>query len=128
MRKRDELTNKSSCMNKAREDEMTFVLLGRDVAAPATIRFWINERLRLGKNHSDSCQITEAEECARIMEQERGIDPSPTTLINAAPELFQLVKDLSDYADRPKILIQSAAVFYEILQKARDLVRNIEST
>jgi len=71
MRKRDELNNPAGCMARARDDEMTFVLLGRDAAAPAAIRAWVAERIRLGKNRPDDPQIVEAEECARIMEAER---------------------------------------------------------
>lgn len=71
MRKRDELNSPAGCMARARDDEMTFVLLGRDAAAPYAIRAWIAERVRLGKNRPDDPQIVEAEECARIMESER---------------------------------------------------------
>jgi hypothetical protein len=70
MRKRYELTDPASCMSRARDSEMTFVLLGRDAAAPAAIRAWIAERLRLGKNRPDDPQIVEAERCARAMEAE----------------------------------------------------------
>jgi hypothetical protein len=58
-------------MNKARNDEMTFVLLGRDAAAPVAIRAWIAERIRLGKNSPNDSQVVEAELCARTMEKER---------------------------------------------------------
>jgi hypothetical protein len=68
MRKRDQLTK--GCMAKARDDELTFVLLGRDRAAPTAIRAWIAERVRIGKNRPDDPQILEAEECARMMEAE----------------------------------------------------------
>lgn len=61
MRKRDELSDPRSCMSKARDDEWTFVLLGRDAAAPAAVRAWIDERLRLGKNVPGDAQIVEAE-------------------------------------------------------------------
>lgn len=71
MRKRDELTAPTSCMSKAGPGEMTFVLLARDQAAPAAIRFWAAERVRLGKNRPDDPQVAEALECARIMEDER---------------------------------------------------------
>lgn len=71
MIKREELTNPNSCMVRAKDDEMTFVLLARDVAAPATIRNWVNERLRLGKNQPSDPQITEALECAREMERQK---------------------------------------------------------
>lgn len=72
MKKQDELTNPHSCMSRARDDEWTFVLLGRDAAAPATIRFWTNERIRLGKNKPDDPQITEALSCAAQMEDGDG--------------------------------------------------------
>jgi hypothetical protein len=72
MRKRDELTNPESCLNRARDQEMTFVLLGRDAAAPMAIRAWVAERIRLGKNRPDDAQVVEAEQCARTMEAERG--------------------------------------------------------
>ncbi len=61
MRKRDELADPSSCMSRARDDEWTFVLLGRDLAAPAAVRAWISERIRIGKNHINDPQIIEAE-------------------------------------------------------------------
>lgn len=72
MRKRDE-TNPANktCLNTALPDEMLFVLLGRDVAAPAAIRFWCSERIRLGKNMVGDPQITEALACAETMERER---------------------------------------------------------
>jgi hypothetical protein len=62
MRKREELTNPASCMSRARDDEMTFVLLGRDRASPAAVRAWIEERIRLGKNQRTDAQIVEAEQ------------------------------------------------------------------
>lgn len=68
MIKSKELTDPNSCMSRARDDEMTFVLLGRDAAAPAAIRFWIEERIRLGKNARTDPQILEAMQCARSME------------------------------------------------------------
>jgi hypothetical protein len=68
MRKRDELI--LGCMAKARELEMTFVLLGRDAAAPFAIRAWIDERIRLGKNQPGDPQVVEAEACARQMESD----------------------------------------------------------
>lgn len=72
MLKKDEMLNPASCLNRANPDEMLFVLLARDAAAPATIRFWINERVRLRKNQHDDTQITEAIECAIRMEMYRG--------------------------------------------------------
>jgi len=66
--KREELV--FGCMSKAEDDEMTFVLLGRDPAAPAAIRSWIAERLRTGKNVATDAKIIEAENCALRMEKD----------------------------------------------------------
>ena len=60
MRKREELSDARSCLNRARDDEWLFVLLGRDPAAPAAVRAWAEERLRLGKNCATDGQIIEA--------------------------------------------------------------------
>lgn len=78
MRKRNELTNPQSCMSKAREDEMTFVLLGRDIVAPAVIRYWCRLRVIEGKNTWDDPQIVEALECAATMERDNGVLQSNT--------------------------------------------------
>jgi hypothetical protein len=69
MIKSEELTNPNSCMSKAKDDEMTFVLLGRDAAAPDVIRFWCRRRIALGKNKTTDAQILEALACAEIMER-----------------------------------------------------------
>ena len=71
MRKFAELSSKESYMSKARPTEMTFVLLGRDAAAPVAIMRWVEERIRLGKNTIDDEQIKEAVRCADLMENER---------------------------------------------------------
>lgn len=70
MRKKDELTKEHTCMQHAHPDEMTFVLLSRDVAAPFAIRAWVAQRLLLGKNAEHDPQIVEALECAATMEAE----------------------------------------------------------
>ena len=48
MRKSAELEG-PSCITKAWDDEMIFVLLARDEAAPVAIEAWISERIRTGK-------------------------------------------------------------------------------
>ena len=68
MIKRDELADLNSCLNKAQENELLFVLLGRDCAAPAAVRAWIAERIRLGKNKPDDPQIKEAAAWADTVE------------------------------------------------------------
>lgn len=72
MLKRDELTDPKSCLNRAKDDEMTFVLLGRDHAAPIAIFAWIDERIRLGKNKRDDPQIVEAAKVAEAILESQG--------------------------------------------------------
>lgn len=71
MLKRDELINPNSCLNKAREDEQVFVLLGRDAAAPFAIRAWVAKRIELGLNKADDPQILSAEHLAKILDKDR---------------------------------------------------------
>lgn len=67
MLKKEEVADSNSCLNKAKNDELLFVLLGRDIAAPVAIHAWVAERIRLGKNNVNDPQILEALECARKM-------------------------------------------------------------
>jgi hypothetical protein len=62
MRKHREISDPTSCLNKANDDEILFVLIGRDPAMPVAIQAWIDERVRLGKNTLDDPQMTEARE------------------------------------------------------------------
>jgi hypothetical protein len=71
MRKSAELESKTGCLAKAWDNEMIFVLLARDPAAPAMIRAWVAERIRLGLNTDADFQIHEALNCAAIMERQR---------------------------------------------------------
>ena|SRR6195256_1923623 len=70
MRKKDELSLDNTCMAHAHPEEMVFVLIGRDVAAPVAVRAWVAERIRLGKNVSTDSQIVEALRIADTMELE----------------------------------------------------------
>lgn len=76
MRKRDELNDPTSCLSRARDDEMVFVLLARDADAPGTIRDWIRRRIVRGKNRPGDPLMVDAEEVARTMEAER-VDARP---------------------------------------------------
>lgn len=71
MRKYLETSLANSCLNKATPNEMLFVLLARDPAAPVAIRAWIEERVRIGKNAPGDPQIREAKECILTMEFEQ---------------------------------------------------------
>jgi len=68
MKKFNEREVPNSCWNKAKDDEMLFVLLERDPAAPYAIRAWIERRIELGMNHANDEQILNAKACARFME------------------------------------------------------------
>lgn len=69
MEKQQELLDPNSCWNRATAHELVFVSLGRDVAAPAGIRAWASERIRLGKNAEGDSQIQEALALADKMEK-----------------------------------------------------------
>jgi len=77
MRKSEELTNPASCMSRAREDEMTFVLLGRDRVAAWAIRIWCALRWLVRKNRFNDPQITEALDCADAMDRDRAKEAKP---------------------------------------------------
>jgi hypothetical protein len=68
MLKLQELTQIDSCLNKALNQEMIFVLLARDAAAPEAIRAWCQRRILLGLNTPDDPKIREALQCAETME------------------------------------------------------------
>jgi hypothetical protein len=60
MTKIEERENPKSCFSKALERERMFILLERDIATPATIRFWAQTRIQLGKNKLTDAQIVDA--------------------------------------------------------------------
>src|SRR5690348_11001333 len=106
MRKADELADPTSCMNRARDLEWTFVLLGRDRAAPAAVRAWIEERIRLGKNTPNDAQIREAAAWIDAVEEEQGVGvDSPfrsRTQADAISETDRLLAETFDQLDPEK--------------------------
>jgi len=78
-------------MQHAHPEEMVFVLLSRDAAAPVAIRAWVDERLRLGKNVATDAQIVEALECAAVMEVEGRlwIGPHPGVTLAEAERRYK---------------------------------------
>lgn len=68
MRKSLELSDATSCLNKAGDDELVFVLLSRDPAAVATVEFWIAKRIELGIDAPDSDKLKEAAQLAHQMQ------------------------------------------------------------
>lgn len=68
MKKCDEINRLDSCFNKAKFTELLFIMLERDKAAPAGIRKWIEERIRLGLNSVGDKQLLEAEALAKSIE------------------------------------------------------------
>lgn len=82
MRKSDELSNPKSCINKAGNHEMVFVLLSRDTAAPFAIAAWIESRLTLGLNEPNDPQITEARDVLRNMMSEGAMYAPSEPVVN----------------------------------------------
>lgn len=94
MRKREEIVVADSCLNRALPQERLFVLLARDLAAPAGIRAWAKERVRLGLSRPDDAQVIDALMDADAMEVER-------------PEIRRLVSSLAGL--RPRTLARRSA-------------------
>lgn len=88
MRKRDELSDPRSCLNRAKSDEWVFTLLGRDAAAADTVRFWIQKRIALGKNEPDDAQIAEAKAWISAVIAEHG-HPYQSRSVGALEEVMR---------------------------------------
>lgn len=71
MRADKEKSDSYSCLNKAYDHELIFVLLGRDKAAPFAIRCWCVYRWVSGMNDWNDPKIKEALRLARDMKHER---------------------------------------------------------
>jgi hypothetical protein len=75
MRKCDEMMLPDSCLNKAAENELLFVLRDKDPCMAGTIRYWARMRMELGLNTSGDSKIKEAVTLAAEVErvqEERG--------------------------------------------------------
>jgi len=57
------------CYANADDDEPMFVLLARDRNAPATIRYWIDQRA--SQDGADPVKLQEAWDCAEAMDDWR---------------------------------------------------------
>ena len=71
MRKKEEIADPNSCLNRAADDEILFVLRSKDATAPMVIRFWVEARIQMGLNRFDDPKLTEALVCANRMDTER---------------------------------------------------------
>jgi hypothetical protein len=78
MEKSRELSDPKSCLNRARPDEMVFVLLERDFAAPEAIEQWARVRVHLNLNQPNDPQIKEALEAAAEMRRRQDTKPTPS--------------------------------------------------
>lgn len=66
MTKREELSNPASCLNKAAEDEIIFVLRSTDKLSPRLVRAWAEAAAMYGCAPE---KVAEARLCADMMEQ-----------------------------------------------------------
>lgn len=74
MKKTDEISNPNSCLNRAADNEPLFVLRGKDITAPDTIRDWAERRVNAGKNERSDPQIQEALALAdQMVEYQEGL-------------------------------------------------------
>ena len=71
MRKREVLSDPSSCLNRARDDEMIFVLLARDESSIDAVRAWIESRIKRGKNIREDAEIVSAEQWIEMVQTEK---------------------------------------------------------
>lgn len=71
MQRKLELSLASSCLNKAHDEEVLFVMMARDAAAPDAIRAWAQRRVDLGLNKADDAEIVEAIGAADLMDEQR---------------------------------------------------------
>jgi hypothetical protein len=69
MLKKDELTEPNSCLNKAHDNEMLFVILERDPAAADTVRYWMQKRIELGLDTNDSPKLLTAASIVQRFEE-----------------------------------------------------------
>ncbi len=68
MRKYEELNNSNSCLQKADDDEMLFILRAQDVTSPKVVLLWIAENI----DHLSNSKAREAFNCALTMRQHKG--------------------------------------------------------
>jgi hypothetical protein len=71
MRKKDELANPNSCLNRAKDNEWLFVLKASDICSPGAVRDWVKRRLKKKRNQPGDAQIIEALQCAQSMEEQK---------------------------------------------------------
>lgn len=71
MLKHQEATQPDSDWNKVKDNQGVFILIENDLAAPGTIRDWIQRRITLGLNTAGDDQLTEAEYWASYIEKKQ---------------------------------------------------------
>jgi hypothetical protein len=72
MEKLREMADPASCLNKAGDHELLFVLLERDPSCLAAVEAWINDRIARGLNTSTDDKITSARQWMSEVIQRRG--------------------------------------------------------
>lgn len=71
MLKRHEISDPNSCLNKAKDNQMVFVLTENDKAMEETIEFWINKRIELGLNELGDTKMVTAQNVADYVRSQR---------------------------------------------------------
>jgi hypothetical protein len=70
VRKIEEIMNPKSCLNKAAEDELIFVLRANDPAMADTIRSWVTIRVQRKLNKLTDVRIVEAIKLANLVDED----------------------------------------------------------
>jgi len=83
MTKRLEKEDPQSCWNKAKEDELMFILLERDICMADTIRYWVERRIKTDKNKPGDPQIKEALNLAEYVANNLDLKQKEQTLPNS---------------------------------------------
>jgi hypothetical protein len=60
MTKLEEINDPRSCLNRAADDELVFVLRASDPAATVAVAAWMEARIALGENRPGDAKLQEA--------------------------------------------------------------------
>lgn len=99
MKKKHELSNSDSCLNRSHPDEPVFVLRGNDESAPAAVRSWVQRYCKdrggssayAGLTVRQKAKVDEASSVARDMEEWKSKHkngPPPIKPVNPRPGEF----------------------------------------
>lgn len=90
MKKKDEIEDKNSCFNKAKENEMVFVLREKDEQFADSIRLWAFLRYIRGDNFLHDKKIISALMEAKVVD---GQEIGPSELVNYCKSILAIFSE-----------------------------------